>query len=67
MNLFHIHGFTGKENRSIMLSHRDVSSKDMLLEADTIHDREDWEVALGAHIEHAIHVHKARKQFINIS
>ena len=64
---FLIKGFTGKENRSIMLSHRDNATKDLLLEADTTLIRDDWEKSLTLHIEHGVYIHKSRKNFINIS
>jgi hypothetical protein len=61
-----IQGFTGKEERNIMLSHKEVITKDLLLVCETIEDRIAWEKAFSEHIEYAVLEHKSRKQFITI-
>lgn len=51
-----IKGFTGKNNKSILLSHKESPDKDYLLEATSPEERAEWDHALSAHIKYACYI-----------
>jgi hypothetical protein len=49
-----IKGFTGTNNRTILLSHKKSPEKDYIIEAPSPEERVEWEHAISVHVKYAV-------------